>query len=228
MVKIAPSLAAASMVNLERTIRTLEEAGADMLHFDIEDGSFVPAMNLGCKLIADLRPLTRLPFDVHLMMVNPEWLIPELAQWGADRVAVHYEACLYPRRVLGLIAKHNMRAGLAFNPNTRIPNLQFCLPYLKFVVVLTTEPEAQQCSFLPSVLAKVVQGKEQAGLEQVEWAVDGGVTVENIGLVSGAGADIAIVGRGIFGNGHICENIRAMKSENKIFHASENGKGAKL
>jgi len=161
------------------------------------------------------------------MMDNPGWLIPELAQWGADRIAVHYEACDYPRRVLGLIAEHGMRAGLAFNPKTDIPTLEFCLPYLSFVVVLTTEPEVQECSFLPSILSKVVKAKRQKGMDQVEWAVDGGVTVENMGLVSAAGADTVIAGRGIFGDGRIQENLWAMKFYNETLNVSGNGRGLK-
>src|SRR5512143_646485 len=160
--KISASLAAAPLVDLRSVARELEEGGTDMIHFDVEDGSFVPAMNLGTKIIRDLRPLTPLPFDVHLMMRNPEWIIPELARCGANRVAVHAEACAYPRRVLGLIDAHRMQAGLAFNPGTAIPPLAFCLPYLAFVVVLTTEPEISHSDFLPAVLSKVVEGKKQA------------------------------------------------------------------
>ena len=90
--RFSPSLASAPMDHLGEVIRELEHAGADMIHFDIEDGSFVPVMTLGLKMIADLRPLTHLPFDVHLMMVNPEWILPEIIQSGADRISFHYEA----------------------------------------------------------------------------------------------------------------------------------------
>jgi ribulose-phosphate 3-epimerase len=182
-----------------------------MIHFDIEDGSFVPIMTLGTKVIKDLRPLTKLPFDVHLMMVNPEWIIPEIARYGADRVSVHYEACRYPRRTLGLIAQYNMQPGLAFNPNSAVPPLQFCLPYLSYVLILTTEPEVESCSYLPAVLTKVVEGKKQPRLESVEWSVDGGITADNIQDVIAAGADIVVSGRGIFSNGQVRENICKMK-----------------
>ena len=145
------------------------------------------------------------------MMTNPEWIIPEIARYGADRVSVHMEACLYPRRVLGLITQYKMQAGLAFNPGTAIPSLQFCLPYLSFVLVLSTEPETTRGDFLPSVLSKVVEGKKQAGLAAVEWAVDGGIVADNVKQVVDAGADLVISGRGVFENGRIRENIRKMK-----------------
>lgn len=215
-IKLAASLAAAPLIDPVSILRALEEGGADMVHFDIEDGRFVPAMTLGTKLIQDLRPLTRLPFDVHLMMTNPEWIIPELARYGADRVAVHMEASVYPRRILGLITHYKMQAGLAFNPGTAIPPLQYCLPYLRFVLVLSTEPETTRSAFLPSALLKVVQGKQQPGLGHIEWAVDGGITADNVRQVEDAGADMVISGRGVFENGCIGENIRSIKYAHQV------------
>ena len=88
--RLSPSLASAPQDHLGEIIRELEVAGADLIHFDVEDGSFVPVMTLGTRLIRDLRPLTKLPLDVHLMMVKPEWLIPEIAHHGANRISVHY------------------------------------------------------------------------------------------------------------------------------------------
>ncbi len=211
-IRISASLAAASLADLSSVLRELEAGGADMIHFDVEDGSFVPAMTLGTKIIRDLRPLTKLPFDVHLMMTNPEWIIPEIAACGADRVSIHAEACQYPRRVLGLIHQYHMQAGLAFNPGTAIPPLDFCMPFLDFVLVLTTEPERTHCDFLPSVLAKATAGKKQEGLASIEWAMDGGITVENVNQVIRAGAQVIVVGRGVFKKGQIRENLQKLKS----------------
>ena len=215
MIKISPSMVSSPLANLEATIRTLENAGADSLHFDIEDGSFVPLMGLGTRIIEAARPLTNLPFDVHLMMTNPEWIIPELARIGANRVSVHFEACPYPRRTLGWIVSHGMQAGLAFNPATPIPSLSFCLPFLSFVVVLTTEPETGACELLAPILEKVKAGKKQAGLEMLEWVVDGGITPENAALVWDAGADTIVAGRSIFQNDAIQANIYNIKSKHR-------------
>jgi len=213
MVKIAPSLAAAPLTHLAETVQTLEQSGADTIHFDIEDGHFVPEMNLGIRMIRELRPLTKLPFDVHLMVSNPEWLIPKLAEMGADHVSVHYEACPYPRRTLGIISEYNMQAGLAFNPQTPLPDLSFCLPFLKFILILTTEPEIETCSYLPGILEKVSRGKKQIELEHILWEVDGGFSSNNIEDAKAVGADIVVVGRGVFGDGNIGKNIKELKEK---------------
>lgn len=210
-VRISPSLAAAPLDRLGQVVIELETAGANYIHFDIEDGSFVPMMTLGTKMISDLRRITRLPFDVHLMMVNPEWILPEVVRFGANRVAVHYEACPYPRRVLRQIVSLGAIAGLAFNPATPVPDLAYLLPYLSFIVILTTEPEIPDCPFLPEVLEKVRAGKQAKGLESIEWVVDGGLNTENLAQVIAAGTDTVVIGRSVFKDGKIRENMTALR-----------------
>jgi ribulose-phosphate 3-epimerase len=210
--RISPSLAAAPLDRLGQVVLELEKAGADYIHFDIEDGSFVPVMTLGTKIIPDMRSFTKLPFDVHLMMVNPEWILPELVRSGADRVSVHYEACPYPRRVLRQIASLGATAGIAFNPATPIPDLAYLSPYLSFVVVLTTEPEIPDCPFLLEVLEKVRVGKQVEGLDGIEWVVDGGINAENLSQVINAGADTVVIGRSIFKEDKISENLAALRA----------------
>lgn len=210
--RIAPSLASAPMESLGEVIRSLESGGADLIHFDVEDGSFVPAMTLGTKIIKDLRGFTSLPFDVHLMMVNPEWLLPELVSHGADRISVHYETCHYPRRVLRQISALGAQAGLAFNPATPLPDLSYLSPYLSFVVLLTTEPEIPDCPFLPGVLDKIRGHRQAGGMGGFEWVVDGGVTVETMQKIRDAGADTVVVGRAVFKEGKISENVAALRA----------------
>ena len=210
-VRISPSLAAAPLDRLGQVVVELETAGADYIHFDIEDGSFVPVMTLGTKMISDLRRITRLPFDVHLMMVNPELILADIIQFGANRLSVHYETCPYPRRVLRQIVSLGAKAGIAFNPATPIPDLTYLLPYLSFVVVLTTEPEFADCPFLPEVLEKVREGKQAEGLESIEWVVDGGLNIENLSQVVAAGADTVVIGRAVFKDGKIRENMAALR-----------------
>jgi len=211
MIKISASLAASSQINLSQTIQELEQAGADFIHFDIEDGNFVPIMTLGIRMIKDLRPLTNLPFDVHLMVNNPEWLIPEVVEMGANIISIHYEVCPYPRRTLGIIHELGIQAGLAFNPKTPLPPLQHYLPFLSLVLILTTEPEVGKATYTPSVLEKAREGKKQAGLENVQWEVDGGFTEDNIIDAKRAGADIIVCGRGIFRDNQIRLNVKRLK-----------------
>ncbi|HTP00332.1 MAG TPA: ribulose-phosphate 3-epimerase [Anaerolineales bacterium] len=209
---ISPSLASAPLLQLERTLKELEAARADFLHFDIEDGSFVPVMTLGTKLISDLRPRTELPFDVHLMMVNPEWLISDLASIGVDRISVHYEACRYPRRVLHRISDLGIAAGLALNPATPLPDLAYLSPHLSFILILSSEPEVADSPFLPQTLDKVRYGKSALGGSRLEWVVDGGVRAENVAEVVRAGADTVVVGRGVFNDKSIAENMQALRA----------------
>lgn len=209
--RLAPSLAAAPIDRLSQVMVEFERAGVDYLHFDIEDGAFVPAMRLGTKIIADLRPLSKLPFDVHLMMVNPEWVLPEVIKFGADRIATHYEASAYPRRVLHKIVSLGAQAGIALNPTTPLPDLRYLLPYLSFIVILTTEPEVPDGPFLSEILNKVRTGKKSPGLAGLEWVVDGGVDSGNILEVVRAGADTIVVGRALFNGPAIADTIAALR-----------------
>jgi len=209
--RIAPSLAAAPLDRLGEVVAELEQACVDYIHFDVEDGSFTPVMTLGTRIIKDLRPLSQVPFDVHLMMVNPEWLLPELKSYGANRVAVHLEACPYPRRTLRKIAALEMAPGLAINPVTALPDLSYLQPYLSYIILLSSEPEARDCPFIPEVLDKITIGVEQYGLDELEWVVDGGVNINNIKQVFEAGADTAVVGRSTFLGGSIQTNIERLR-----------------
>jgi ribulose-phosphate 3-epimerase len=210
--RIAASLASAPLADLSQVLSELGQAGVDEIHFDVEDGTFVPAMTLGTKVIGDLRPFSNLPFDIHLMMVNPEWILPEVVRRGADRVSVHYEACAYPRRILQEIVALGAQAGIALNPSTQLPDLSYLLPYLSFVLVLTTEPETGNGLFLREVLKKVSAGKRSPGLEKVEWVVDGGVRSENIKQIAAAGTDMVVIGRAIFEDQRIAENVSALRA----------------
>ncbi len=203
-------MASAPMACLREVIGQLEAGGADVVHFDIEDGTFVPMMTLGTRLIGQLRPLSTLPFDVHLMMQNPEWLIPEVVALGANWVSVHWEACPYPHRTLRLIHELGARAGLAFNPGTPLPDLRYLGGVLDFVLVLTTEPEYPDAAFLPEVLDKMRQGRAMLG-DGVDWEVDGGIHTGNIGSVVRAGASVVVSGRSTFQNGLVEENLRALR-----------------
>ncbi|HSF83888.1 MAG TPA: hypothetical protein VLA49_21845 [Anaerolineales bacterium] len=210
-IRISASLAGAPLDNLRGLLKQLEHARVDYIHFDVEDGSFVPVMTLGTKIIHDLRPLTSLPFDVHLMMYNPEWLIPSLVRGGADRIAVNFEACPYPRRTLRKIAELGATPGLAFNPATPLPPLDFLADYLAYVILLSTEPEEPDCPFLPAVLNKLFDAKANSAIQQIEWVVDGGLNADNLGEVVRAGVDVVVIGRAVFLDGMVVQNIEKLR-----------------
>ena len=130
---------------------------------------------------------------------------------GANMVSVHFEACPYPRRTLGIIHEAGMLAGLAFNPATPLPPLKQYLPFLSFVLILTTEPEVRTATYLPSVLEKVIEGKKQLGLENVKWEVDGGFVTDNVLDAKRAGVDIIVSGRGVFANNQIQQNLKQIR-----------------
>lgn len=211
MVQIAPSLVSAYLGNLEDVINILEEAGANFIHFDVEDGNFVPLMTLGTKIIRDLRGYTDLPFDVHLMVWEPEWLVAQVAEAGADWISIHYEACKYPRRVLRYIKQLGRRAGIAFNPKTPLPDLTYLFPYLDLVVILTTEPEFPDQEYLPPMLEKVRRASRMVKSVGIEVEVDGGITPSNAAAVIDAGGTILVSGRGIFKGGNIVSNLTKFK-----------------
>ncbi len=213
-IRLAPSLAAAPMGHLAQVVADLEAAGADALHFDLEDGQFVPVMTLGTRLIGELRPLTRLPFDVHLMVHTPEAILPEIAALGADSIAFHWEATGYPRRVLRQIRELGKRAGLAFNPATPLPDLTYLLPHLDYVILLTTEPETPDCPYLPPVLEKVRQAAAFARAHRPDLGVcaDGGIGEGNIAQAAAAGANWIVCGRAAFAGGAIAGNLARLRA----------------
>ena len=212
-IKLAPSLAAAPLGHLAQTLRELEEGGADLLHVDLEDGVFIPSMGLGTRLLEEARALTHLPLDVHLLVVEPERLIPEAARMGAAALTVQYEACPYPRRTLRKIKDLGLQAGLALNARTPVPGLGYLLPLLDFVNVQTTEPEMPDWPFLPETLEKVRRLAILAADQKPELGicVDGGLNSENLAMAVAAGADLLVVGRSVFQGDSIAENLARLR-----------------
>jgi ribulose-phosphate 3-epimerase len=195
-------------MEMGRVVEAINRSPARLVHFDIEDGVFVQEMTLGTRMIGELRPFTSLPFDVHLMVVAPERIIPLVVKLGADRVSVHWEACEYPLRTLGLIRESGASAGLALNPRTSVPPLEYLVPTLDFVNVLSTEGQDESCRFIAPVLRKVKELKNT--LQGIECQVDGGITAENIGEVVRTGADTVVVGRYVFRNDDWAGNIESL------------------
>jgi ribulose-phosphate 3-epimerase len=205
--KLSVSLAGAPLFAIKTVVGILNAAPVDMLHFDVEDGIFVPDLTLGTKIIADLRPFSTLLFDVHLSVVRPERFIPLVIGMGAERVSVHWEACPYPLRTLAMIKEGGVAAGLAFNPRTPLPDLGYLFPVLDFVNVLSTEPTARDSLFIPAMIDKIETNKSLYSPGALEWVLDGGLDMDNIQQAVQKGAETLVVGRSVFTNGDILANI---------------------
>ena len=209
--QIAPSIVSAPLLGLKTELDDLKSSGIDLLHIDIEDGHFVPVMNLGTRIIEALKDQGFF-LDVHLMVDNPELMIPQVARLGADSVTIHYEASPYPRRYLHRIRQLGLQTGLAFNPKTPLADLDFVTDLLDCVNILTTEPEDPDCPFIPAMIEKIKTARAWADrvYPTIQVVADGAISRDNIASVVEAGATRLVVGRSIFGNHSIGENIAAL------------------
>lgn len=214
MPKIAPSLLAADFSRLGEEVRAVAAAGADYLHLDIMDGRFVPNITVGPPVIKALRPLTALPFDVHLMIVEPERYVEGFAEAGADIITVHQETCPHLHRVLEQIHATGKKAGVSLNPATPVDLLEPVLPCVDLVLVMSVNPGFGGQRFLPLALTKVerLQALRQQGSYPFEIEVDGGVGADNAGSLARAGCDVLVAGSAVF-RGDYTSNIQQLRQE---------------
>jgi ribulose-phosphate 3-epimerase len=214
MKKIAPSILSADGSRLAEEIRAVEAAGADWIHVDVMDGHFVPNLTLGPAMVAAIRKVTTLPLDVHLMIEAPERFIPEFARAGSDWITVHVEAAHHLHRTVGLIHEAGCRAGVSLNPATPLVQVEEILPDLDLLLVMSVNPGFGGQRFIDGALSRIRRAKEMiaATAPRVLLEVDGGVTVDNIGAIAQAGADVLVAGAAIFGSPDYAGTIAAMKA----------------
>jgi ribulose-phosphate 3-epimerase len=215
MVKIAPSILSADFAHLASDIKEAEKGGADMIHIDVMDGNFVSNITIGPVVIAGIRKVTKLPFDVHLMISNPQKYIDDFVYAGSDILTVHAEASSHLHGVLQNIKKHHIKAGCALNPSTPISVIENVLGEIDMVVVMTVNPGFGGQGFIESIVPKIRNMKEaiEKGGYNIELQVDGGISHKNAKLVVDAGADILVAGSAVFkGEKSIKENIAAIKN----------------
>ena len=199
MIKIAPSILSADFAGLGADIARVEAGGADQLHVDVMDGRFVPNITIGPVVVGAIRKRTRLPLDVHLMIVEPERYIPEFVAAGADLVTVHVEACPHLARTLAQIRELGAKAGVALNPSTPPSALEFVLDELDLVLVMSVNPGFGGQSFIRSAHRKIREVKALLGTRPVDLSVDGGVKADLARSLVEDGASTLVAGSAIFG-----------------------------
>ena len=213
MKQIAPSILSADFSRLGEEIRAVEKAGADLIHVDVMDGRYVPNITIGPGVVASLRKTTSLPFDVHLMIEEPDRYVDAFVEAGSDIVTVHAEAVIHLHRTVHYIKGKGIKAGVSLNPSTPLSCIEEILPDIDVLLIMTVNPGFGGQKFITGMLPKIRRAKELARSRGLEPAieVDGGVTTENIGSLAEAGADIFVAGAAVFGSPSYSEAITRMK-----------------
>jgi ribulose-phosphate 3-epimerase len=213
-IKIAPSILSADFARLGEEIRAVQAAGADLIHVDVMDGHFVPNITIGPLIVEAARRSTGLPLDVHLMITNPELYIADFAKAGANTITVHVEAALHLNRLIQSIKEHRgVKAGVSLNPATPLASLDYILPDLDMVLIMSVNPGFGGQSFIPSALDKIRQLRRRIDEQKlkIEIEVDGGVKTENAAQIADAGADILVAGSAVFGSKDYHAAIRGIR-----------------
>jgi len=212
--RIAPSILSADFARLGEEVAAVEAAGADLLHFDVMDNHYVPNLSIGPLVCASLRPRTKLPIDVHLMVRPVDRIVPEFAKAGANIISFHPEASEHVDRTIALIRDNGCKAGLVFNPATPLSYLDHTLDKLDLVLLMSVNPGFGGQQFIASVLPKIAEVRKriQASGREVWLEVDGGVKSDNIAGIAKAGADTFVAGSAVFGSKDYAATIREMRT----------------
>jgi ribulose-phosphate 3-epimerase len=213
MIKIAPSILSADFSNLGEEIQNIEKAGADYIHIDVMDGSFVPNITIGNEVVKALRNKTQLPFDVHLMINNPDNHVKAFAEAGADIITIHAEASIHLDRSLALIKSFDKKVGVSLVPSTHEDALDYILEKLDLILVMTVNPGFGGQKFLSSQLKKIenIRKKIEKSGKKIELEVDGGINDQTARIAIEAGADVLVSGSYIFGNKNYQQAIQNLK-----------------
>lgn len=213
MIKIAPSILSADFSVLGEQIKEIEAGGADWVHIDVMDGMFVPNISFGIPVIKSIRKLTKLPFDVHLMIEEPSRYVKDFVNAGADIITIHAEAERHLDRAINLIKSLGVKAGVALNPATPIDTLDCVLPLLDMVLIMSVNPGFGGQKFIAYSTDKIKALREKAKRlnPSLIIEVDGGVDKSNTGILYKNGTDVAVAGSAVFSGSSIKDNIKALK-----------------
>ena len=212
---IAPSILSADFARLGEEVSEVVRQGADVIHVDVMDGHFVPNITIGPLVVKAVRKITKHPLDVHLMISNPDQYIEDFAEAGADWITVHVETCRHLHRTIHKIKEMGKKAGAVLNPATSLTSLDYILPDLDLVMLMSVNPGFGGQIFISNTVDKIrrlkqmIDAKELANLIEV----DGGINEKTICDVSEAGADIFVAGSAIFGNGDYKKTIKKLKAK---------------
>lgn len=213
MAMLAPSLLSADFANLKEEIRKIEEGGADYLHLDVMDGIYVPNISFGIPVIKSLRKITKMPFDVHLMIDRPERYIEDFVKAGADIITVHQEATTHLHRTIQLIKSFGVKAGVSLNPSTPVETLKYVMEDLDLILIMSVNPGFGGQSFIPAMIPKIKKVRKLIDERKLDiiLEIDGGVKLDNVKEIVDHGVDLVVAGSAIFGADDIIQRTREFK-----------------
>ena len=213
MLKLAPSILSADFGHLAEDVKKIEEGGADYIHVDVMDGHFVPNISFGAPVMKCLNGKTGLPYDVHLMIENPDMYIDDFVTPQTEYITVHQEACVHLHRTIQNIKSKGVKAGVSINPATPVSTLECILPDVDLVLIMSVNPGFGGQKFIPGALAKVRELAEIKRAKNLDCVIeiDGGITLDNISEVMEAGVEMAVAGSAVFKADNVVQRVKNFK-----------------